>query len=99
MISKILSKSGIRSGLEKAAIKNSKKALETTVSESPVEIYKNIQQGSAKINSKPIDKELSKPIATIRKVHKSTFDLDRIKLRTKLLRSDVDSLIDMLKAD
>jgi hypothetical protein len=59
MISKILSKSGIRSGLEKAAIKNSKKALETTVSESPVEIYKNIQQGSAKINRKPIDKELS----------------------------------------
>ena len=99
ILNKIFSKSGIKKGLDKAPATSSSKVIKPIASDGKIQTFKISHDTSIKINSKPIKKEFSGPVATIKKVQRPTIDLDRIKHKTKLLRADVDLLVEMLKAD
>ncbi len=97
MVSKVLSKSGIKKAREKVTKVREKKVPEPMASEDLAQIYKQRPETNESLDDKLIKNEIVDSVSMVKKVQKTALDLEKIKRRTKLLRSDVDFLLEMIK--
>lgn len=97
MIQKVLSKSGIKIGNEKALKISAENMLETMTPKDLQENFNLASETNINGDNKPINNEKLGAIPVCKIEKNSTIDLEKIKQRTKLLRADVDILLETLQ--
>jgi len=95
MISRVLTKSGIKVGNEQAPKKSEKQKLEP---KRCIDIEENYSQQleTKKYDVKPLKSRKRAYVISTKENVKTAIDLKSIKRRTKLLRADVDILMETL---
>jgi hypothetical protein len=98
MISKVLTKTGIKKGNDKAPKNISEKMLEPSCSEDIHDNNDKTRDVKINIDENYIENDKDEPVAEKKKAEKTAIDLDKIKRRTKHLRTGVDILMETIEA-